>query len=196
MRIAEVARPETKVEPEERIEPVFEPQPIEEPRLVEISTVERVAAPEEPQPSELDEAFIGQVFVWERLAWSVERTDEPRAEVRKDEPEPPSVADAETASGPEGGVEEARLIEAPTPSYPRVSLRKGEQGTVLCRIHVAADGSVERLEIVESSGFARLDEAALAALRRWRFTLRRVDGAAVAHELLHAVTFRLEKKDR
>jgi protein TonB len=48
------------------------------------------------------------------------------------------------------------------------------------------------VEVVESSGFARLDESAREALEHWRFSPRREGGRAVATTFLHRVTFRLE----
>jgi protein TonB len=90
-------------------------------------------------------------------------------------------------------VAEPVALATPSPSYPRVSRRAGEEGSVLCRLHLALDGRVTAVDVVESSGFPRLDEAASAALADWRFEPRREDGRAVAATLLHRVTFRLRE---
>lgn len=103
-----------------------------------------------------------------------------------------------TASGPGtgGGHGEAvtgpSLVEGPRPAYPRSSVRAEEEGTVVCRIHVAADGRVTSVDVVESSGHERLDRAAIEAIERWRFEPKRVDGRCMASSLVHRVTFRLE----
>jgi protein TonB len=81
---------------------------------------------------------------------------------------------------------------APAPAYPRLSVRAGEEGSVLCRLYVSERGQVTRVEVVESSGFERLDEAARATLLGWSFEPRELDGKGVASTLLHRVTFRLE----
>lgn len=86
----------------------------------------------------------------------------------------------------------ASARHAPAPAYPRLARRAGEEGSVLCRIHIRADGTVERVEVVESSGFERLDEAAREGLLVWRFDPRREDGTAVAEARLHRITFRLD----
>ena len=58
--------------------------------------------------------------------------------------------------------------------------RRAEQGTVLLHVQVAADGSVARVEIAESSGFDALDESAIETVRtRWRFVPARREGNAI-----------------
>ncbi len=45
----------------------------------------------------------------------------------------------------------------------------GEQGSVLVRVFINAEGRAEKVEIRTSSGYARLDEAALETVQRWRY---------------------------
>ena len=92
--------------------------------------------------------------------------------------------------GASEGVAAARLVDAPQPVYPRLSVRAGEEGTVRCRLHIAADGHVVSVDVVETSGYPRLDRAAVDALLSWRFFPRRVDEPKT---ILHQVTFRLEE---
>lgn len=63
-----------------------------------------------------------------------------------------------------------------TPAYPRESVIAGESGSVLLSLLVAADGHVEKIEVAQSSGFERLDRAAVDAMRPCRFTPAIVDG--------------------
>lgn len=72
-----------------------------------------------------------------------------------------------------------RMIAGKPPSYPVESRRKKEQGTVELLLILAADGRVETISISRSSGFARLDDAALGAVRRWRWAPTLRDGAPV-----------------
>lgn len=60
-------------------------------------------------------------------------------------------------------------VNRPAPNYPREALRRGIGGTVRVQVSVAPDGSVERMELAESSGDRGLDRAAMEAVRRWRF---------------------------
>lgn len=69
----------------------------------------------------------------------------------------------------QGGDLGAKMIAGRPPRYPLESRRKREQGTVLLMLTLALDGSVESVAISRSSGFARLDDAALDAVRRWRW---------------------------
>jgi len=106
---------------------------------------------------------------------------------------PPAVEAAAAPAGPRGESRPPRLIESPRPAYPRISLRLEEQGAVLLRIHVGADGHVSDVDLLQSSGFERLDQAALAAVRRWRFDPQLRDGEAVAGTFDHRIVFVLER---
>jgi protein TonB len=89
-------------------------------------------------------------------------------------------------------VVEPVALHRPAPVYPRLARRAGEEGSVLCRLHLTVEGTVVRVEVLESSGSARLDEAAQEALAAWRFEPRREDGVAVPGTHLHRVTFQLD----
>lgn len=52
----------------------------------------------------------------------------------------------------------------PRPDYPDMSKRRGENGTAIVRFVVGLAGRVETVELQKSSGYARLDDAALAAV--------------------------------
>ena len=64
---------------------------------------------------------------------------------------------------------EAHGLNNPKPAYPRLSRRLNEQGQVVIRVFVGADGSPQQGEITTSSGFDRLDQEALRTVMRWRF---------------------------
>jgi len=55
------------------------------------------------------------------------------------------------------------------PSYPPEAVAEGEQGSVILMVHVAATGAAAAVDVARSSGYALLDEAARAAVARWRF---------------------------
>lgn len=58
--------------------------------------------------------------------------------------------------------------ERTPPAYPAFSRRMGEEGIVVLRVELDEAGAVAYARVQTSSGFARLDEAALAAVRTWR----------------------------
>lgn len=57
----------------------------------------------------------------------------------------------------------------PPPEYPASALRAGIEGRVVVRVELTRDGRVASATVHASSGHEALDEAALAAVRRWRF---------------------------
>jgi len=87
---------------------------------------------------------------------------------------------------------EADYVHNPPPTYPRMSRRLGEQGTVVLRVRISAQGLPEQVALRTSSGFARLDQAALDAVPRWRFVPGQRNGVAEAMWFNVPVRFVLE----
>lgn len=77
--------------------------------------------------------------------------------------------------------------------YPEQSRRLGEEGTAKVSYVVLADGTVSEVKLVHSSGFARLDDNAVASVRRWRYTAA-VRGTRPVRHLVD-VEFKLKKSD-
>lgn len=50
------------------------------------------------------------------------------------------------------------------PDYPALSRRRGEEGTADVKFVIGLTGAIENIELAKSSGYPRLDEAALAAM--------------------------------
>jgi len=63
----------------------------------------------------------------------------------------------------------AEYLNNPTPVYPPISRRMGEQGLVLLRVFVSAHGDPNAIELKTGSGYARLDRAAQEAVKQWKF---------------------------
>ena len=79
------------------------------------------------------------------------------------------------------------------PDYPPTSRRLGEEGSVVLQVLVGVDGEVKDGKVQTSSGFERLDDAALKhALRAWRFTPGTEDGVPVQTWHSVKVTFKIE----
>jgi protein TonB len=64
---------------------------------------------------------------------------------------------------------ELGAVQRVRPDYPVMSRKRREEGTVTLLIALR-DGSVSDVKIERSSGHAALDEAAVSAVRKWRFT--------------------------
>lgn len=64
---------------------------------------------------------------------------------------------------------DADYLHNPRPAYPAKSRRLGEQGKVIVRVLIGVDGLAQKAEIRQSSGFERLDEAALNTVKNWRY---------------------------
>jgi protein TonB len=111
------------------------------------------------------------------------------------EPQPPAAAPARAASVRASAKWDVSAAPAPgnvPPRYPGSARRRGQQGRVLLRLHVAADGSTSVPEVVSSSGVAVLDRAARRAVSRWRFTPARRNGRTVDATVEVPVVFRLD----
>jgi protein TonB len=72
----------------------------------------------------------------------------------------------------------AEYLNNPSPSYPAISRRLGEQGKVVIRVLIGKDGKPQQGDIHQSSGYARLDQAALRAVMGWRYVPGQRDGMA------------------
>lgn len=78
------------------------------------------------------------------------------------------------------------------PKYPDGAWIAREQGEVVLRLHIDPDGRVSRTELRRSSGHGALDQAAMAALSRWRFVPALRDGVPVPSYRDQATDFELE----
>jgi protein TonB len=82
-------------------------------------------------------------------------------------------------------------LKNPPPRYPLRARREGYEGTVLLDVEVLPSGRCGRLRTAHSSGYAILDEAALAAVAAWRFQPATRGRQPVAVGVEIPVTFRL-----
>jgi protein TonB len=78
------------------------------------------------------------------------------------------------------------------PEYPPAARRAGEEGTVQLQVLVLSSGRAGEVKVARSSGFPKLDEAAINEVKRnWRFVPGKEDGKPVDMWHTFAVTFRL-----
>lgn len=88
---------------------------------------------------------------------------------------------------------DASHLSNPAPQYPTLSRRFGEEGRVLLDVYILPDGTVGDMRLNTSSGFKRLDEAALTAVRRWRFVPARRGDEPIPFWYVQPVTFSLDR---
>lgn len=81
----------------------------------------------------------------------------------------------------------------PLPPYPRVARNLGIEGVVLLDILVMPDGRASDVRVLESSGYAPLDDSAVTTVRqRWRFIPARRGDTAIESRVRVPIRFRLE----
>ncbi|RIX48554.1 MAG: energy transducer TonB [Rhodocyclales bacterium GT-UBC] len=160
---------ERKVEPAKPLPPPPKPVPqVHRPPVVQPQPVLAVASPN-PAPS----SFV----------------------VAPQPPAPPPQPVA-TAPAPAAPVTAARFdadyLHNPKPAYPPISRRSGEEGKVLLKVRVSPQGTALDVAVSKSSGFARLDNAALEAVNRWRFVPAKRGDEAIESSVIVPITFALE----
>lgn len=117
-------------------------------------------------------------------------------------PAPPSPAPAPTtpaviAKGPENlGELSAKMISAKPPRVPMESMRAHEEGVVTLSVLLSVDGRVADISIARSSGFPRLDRAALEAVRDWRWSPLMRDGSPVMVRGMVTIPFVMQRGGR
>lgn len=129
---------------------------------------------------------------------SEEEEEEPMPPARREAPEPPwersarvpALRVAPSSSSVETPPSE---ISNPPPEYPELARRRGYEGSLLLDFEVRADGTCGEVRVLESSGHDVLDEAAVRAVRQWRFRPATRWGRPIASRQRLRVTFRLKE---
>jgi protein TonB len=88
---------------------------------------------------------------------------------------------------------DADYLHNPKPVYPPLARRMGEEGRVVLRVHVRADGGAGEVLLHTSSGSPRLDQSAVDTVRRWRFVPARRGDESVAAWVLVPIVFSLKE---
>jgi protein TonB len=91
----------------------------------------------------------------------------------------------------EGQYRQARTSDAPKPRYPESARRNGKEGRVLLRVLVNEEGRSASVEVNRSSGIEALDQAAVEAIKHWRFAPARVGETPVDSWVRIPIDFRL-----
>lgn len=119
------------------------------------------------------------------------RQEKPKTEARRSLQGTGPMADLAAQTSAAGVIRQAEPAYDlnPAPEYPRLARRRGWQGTVLLAVEVKEDGTVGAVSVRTGSTYSILDEAALEAVEKWRFTPGTKAGRPVAMEVLVPVHF-------
>jgi protein TonB len=158
-----------------------QPEPVKKPKPKALkqkaAAKKAVAKPAPVKAAPLAEASPKALSAPEPVAQAANN----KAVAKTSEPEPqttPPVASANKA-----------LNKAPL--YPTLSRRLKEQGTVYLQVLVLKNGKVGQLKLKQSSGFSRLDQAALNAVRGWTYQPAVKLGQPIDYWFVQPVVFNL-----
>ncbi|WP_370690997.1 energy transducer TonB [Hydrogenophaga sp.] len=114
------------------------------------------------------------------------------AAVSEPAPAPPAPAAPPAPPRVELPSSSAEYLNNPRPPYPPLSKRLGEQGRVVVRVFIEANGTASKAEIRSSSGYDRLDQTALQTVLKWRYAPGKRNGVAEAMWFNVPISFVLE----
>ncbi|MDI1308670.1 MAG: energy transducer TonB [Methylotenera sp.] len=86
----------------------------------------------------------------------------------------------------------AAYLNNPAPDYPKMARRLGQEGRVLLKVLVAENGIAETVALATSSGFDKLDEAAIEAVKKWSFIPAKRSDQPISAYVLVPVKFSLK----
>lgn len=97
--------------------------------------------------------------------------------------------------GKGGGIIPPGVLSRVEPDYPEQARQHAHQGTVILKIQIMANGRPGSVSVYRSSGFAVLDDAAIAAAQQWRFVpaKERESGQNIVCHTTVPIVFRLNQ---
>lgn len=109
-------------------------------------------------------------------------------------PRPSDAVDspADGRTGRRGATRGAGGRSTPQPPYPREARSAGEEGEVVVRLRIGADGRVTDATVMRGDASRRLQDAVLDSVRSWTFEPAQVDGRPVASTVTRRFVFRLK----
>ena len=81
------------------------------------------------------------------------------------------------------------MLENEKPVYPATARRRGIQGVVLLSVKVNKEGYVEKIDILQTSGFRVLDRSALKSVESWRFIPAKSGNENIASQMEIPIRF-------
>ncbi|MGV3580876.1 MAG: TonB family protein [Methylophilus sp.] len=183
------AEPKKTIEPPKpEVKPVTQqkpkPKPITETKPEVVQTP--VITAQEPTP-EPDNAVAATAHTEETAAKEITEAqpNEPQIENSAQS----HIAETEAVTPP---IFNADYLDNPAPSYPPTSRRLKEQGNVFLRIYVDNKGIPTKLELEKTSGYERLDNAAIKAVKMWKFAPAKRGNESVAAWVIVPIKFNIK----
>lgn len=104
-------------------------------------------------------------------------------------------SDTITLYSGKGAIKEVQpdYLKNPAPIYPERARLLRQEGIVYVYVEIAKDGSVKDLSLGKSSGFPLLDEAAIKAVRKWKFQPAQQGGEAVESKVSVPISFKINR---
>ncbi|WP_373425149.1 energy transducer TonB [Variovorax boronicumulans] len=156
--------------PKPKVEPPPPPPP-PPPKVAKAPPPPRPQAIREPKPTPAPQAPVG----------TTEPPPPPAPPAAPTPPAPPALPPAPPAPpAVQLPSSNADYLQNPKAVYPAMSKRLGEQGKVIVKVLVGVDGLPKSAEVKKSSGFDRLDEAAIEYIMKCRFVPGKVNGVVQA----------------
>ena len=138
------------------------------------------------------EADTNRLDALRRELETLVEAQDPRPEAFPGGPVPLGLVHYDTSSDPPPGVSEPRLVSGDLPEYSTDMRRNRIQGRVVLDVDLDRQGRVTGAQ-VQSADDPALSEAAIAALRRWRFDPARLREESVAFSFRLTFTFDLQE---
>ena len=170
----EQAPPEPQAEP-----PKPQPKPVAQPKL----KPQPLAVKPKAQAQKPAEAVVAQTQPVQATTAAPTESD------NKAEATASSAPPSDTVVKPT----KADYLNNPKPEYPALSRRLGEEGKVVISVLINTQGRAEEVRLKKSSGYNRLDDAALRAVKTWGFRAGTRNGVAEAMWFDVPVLFRLDE---
>ena len=144
--------------------------------------VQEKPKPEKPKPVEKPQPAVKTI-----TTTTAALTPEPASPT----PSPPQSSNNASGEPKTVSISQAQC-SVPEPIYPSLSRRMGEEGKTLVRLYINESGAVEKVALAQSSGLARLDQAALDAGQKARCRPFMESGKAIKVTAIQPYIFRLE----
>ncbi|MGV3001681.1 energy transducer TonB [Vibrio sp. E150_018] len=179
--------PSKAVQPVVNKKPVTKPKPVKKKNAIEKQTVAKKEIEKKPvsKRSVVKDPSIDKL--------------QPKAQVEPVIEKELSAQASPASSAKQGVSEKPILIEQPSflapptkPRYPRLAQRRGIEGTAMYEIWLDENGQQIKQNLLSSSGASMLDQAALEAIKKWKFSPRKINGTSIAHRVQVPIRFKLD----
>ncbi|MFQ6405141.1 energy transducer TonB [Methylophilus sp. 'Pure River'] len=178
------------IKPEVIPPPVIEPpKPPPPPKVQRANPPPQAAKPAALRTAPADQHIAPSDIVVQENTTAAKTSGPVVAEPTPEPAPPPPVIKEEPLVEAKGGVGH---LNNPSPEYPDFAADQGLEGTVVLRVKVLPSGKPGEVKVKKSSGHGILDDAAVAAAKRWAFTPAKRGNTPVEGWAIFPVEFKLQ----